>query len=175
MSTKRLYLLRHAHSPSLPGVKDMDRELSAKGNDQAAALGQYMKCHNFVPDMVLCSSSHRTRKTLDGVLQSMNIVNIKYLPILYVGSVGEYLTQIQECDECYESILLVAHNPSIYGLAALLAKTHNEILAQRLATGGYAPATLCVLDVPVNKWAHIQPHKCPLLHIADPTDYHTPR
>jgi len=172
MSTKRLYLLRHADSPDMPGVKDIDRELSALGAEQAPALGQYMKAKNFVPDMVLCSSAHRTRVTLDGILQHIDVANVKYLPILYVGSVGDYLAQIQECDDNYKSILVVAHNPSIFGLVALLAEAQDEVLAQRLATGGYAPATLSVLDVPVDKWAQIQPSQCPLVHMADPSDYY---
>ena len=172
MSTKRLYLLRHADSPGMPGVKDIDRELSAVGIEQAFALGQYMKAKNFVPDMVLCSAAHRTRVTLDGVLQHIDVTNVKYLPILYTGDVGNYLEQIQECDDLYKSILVVAHIPNIYNLAALLAKVDDGALAQRLATGGYAPATLSVMDVPVDKWTQIQPHKCPLVHMADPSDYY---
>ncbi len=168
---KRLYLLRHAHSPSVLGVKDIDRELSLQGKNEAKALGKYMKAKNFVPDMVLCSSVRRTRATLDGLLQSINVSNVKYLPILYNGSVGDYLAQIQECDDACESILLVAHNPNIYGLVALLSETNDEIFVNRLATCGYAPATLSVLDVPQEKWIDIQPHKCALVHMVDPSDY----
>jgi len=173
-NTKRLFLLRHAHSPSVPGMRDMDRELSAQGIEQAAALGQHMKENNFVPDMVLCSSAPRTRKTLGGVLQSIDVANVKYLPILYTGSVGDYLEQIQRCDDTYDSILVVAHNPSIYGLVALLAETNDEAMAHRLTVSGYPPATLSVLTVPKGKWANIQPGQCPLVHIADPSDYYVP-
>ncbi len=171
-NTKRLFLLRHAQSPSMPGVKDIDRELSAQGSEQAFALGQYMKSKNFVPDMVLCSSAYRTRKTLDGVLQHIDVANVKYIPLLYAGSVGDYLAQIQECDDLYKNVLVVAHNPNIYSLTAFLAEAHDEVLAQRLATSGYAPATLSVLDVTQDKWAHIQPGKSPLVHMADPSEYH---
>jgi phosphohistidine phosphatase len=168
MSAKRLYLLRHADSPGVPGVKDIDRELSTLGNEQAFALGQYMKSKNFLPDVVLCSHAKRTRSTLEGLTQHIDITNVEYLPILYGGSVGDYLTQIQECDNAYNSILFIAHLPNIYGLAALLAKAKDEMIAQRLATGGYAPATLSVLDVPFEHWADIQPKECPLLDVVTP-------
>ncbi len=170
-NTKRLYLLRHAHSPSVPGVKDIDRELSQEGVKQAKALGVYMKKNSFAPDMVMCSSAPRTRKTLEGVLQNVPVANVKYFPILYAGSTGDYLAQIQGCDDSYSSIMVVAHNPSIYGLVALLAELGNDALVHRLTTGGYAPATLSVLDVQQEKWADIQPGKCPLLNIVSPKDY----
>lgn len=168
---KRLYLLRHAHAPYHFGMSDVSRQLSNAGVQQARDLGCHMKREGFLPDLALCSDSPRTRKTLEGVQQEIDIARTKMRKILYTGSIGDYFAEIQGCDSHINSILVIAHNPAIYGLVGFLANVQDEALANRLSFGGYPPATLSVLDAPCGKWSDIQPKECPLRHIIEPGDY----
>ena len=67
----RLFLLRHAKSPpAVPGQKDFDRPLAARGRAAAPAVGRHMADKGYLPDLVLCSPSARTRETLDGSIKA---------------------------------------------------------------------------------------------------------
>ncbi len=93
--------------------------------------------------------------------------------ILYSGSVGDYLYEIQKCDDQYQNILLIAHNPSIYELIILLAAQGSDSVMQRL-TEGYSPATLSVIDCVCESWANIQPAENTLSTLTNPMDYNAP-
>ena len=67
-SNKRLFILRHAKSSwDDPGLDDHDRPLAPRGRRAVEALASYLSAREIRPDLVLCSSSRRTRETLDGI------------------------------------------------------------------------------------------------------------
>jgi len=170
---KRLFLLRHAIAVNEMSDGDEGRALAPKGIEDAQALGDYMKHHNYTPDLVLCSSARRTRETLEGVQTHLDAGNVKTLDILYSGSAGDYLYEIQQCDNKYDNILIVAHNPSIYELVRLLAAQGSDSVMQRLSEG-YSPASLSVVNCVCEKWADIQPAENTLAAIVNPMDYNAP-
>src|ERR687893_520019 len=69
MATRRtVLLLRHAQTEdSRPGGRDIDRQLTADGEEQARAVGAYLADQLLTVDAVLCSSAVRTRQTLAGL------------------------------------------------------------------------------------------------------------
>ncbi|MGH1456643.1 MAG: SixA phosphatase family protein [Alphaproteobacteria bacterium] len=170
MSTKKLFLLRHAQATSSSSSSDKDRSLTPQGKDDAKALGVEMQKKGFIPDLILCSSALRTKQTLEGLQHSLGVENVEYQDILYNGSTGDYLYQIQQVDDAYNNILFIAHNPSIYELVILLGGMGNDSVMQRLSEG-YQPATLSVIDVKAEHWADIQPAENTLLTIKNPMDY----
>src|SRR5689334_6927644 len=89
---KRLYLLRHAKSSwEDESLADHDRPLSARGRRAAYAVGRYLREHGIEPELVLCSSSTRTRETLARIGLSGQVE-----PGLYGASAGELLTRVRE-------------------------------------------------------------------------------
>src|SRR5438552_1550600 len=61
---RRLMLFRHAKAErSLPGGRDHDRRLTARGRGDAPKLGAHMAAHGLRPDLVIVSTSARTRET----------------------------------------------------------------------------------------------------------------
>ena len=170
---KRLFLLRHASTATQSGGSDIDRVLSPKGQEDAAALGKAMQEKGYVPDIILCSPAPRTRQTFDAVRKSVNMPDAHFLEILYSGSAGDYLHEIQQIDEAHQSILLIAHNPSIYELAVLLAAQSDDTVTQRLGLG-YQAGALSVLHCPCKKWTDIQPGENELAALLDPMDYNAP-
>ena len=63
MTTHRLVLLRHAKAEHGLDVPDHDRPLTLRGRRQSAEVGTALAEAGLVPDLVLCSSSVRTRQT----------------------------------------------------------------------------------------------------------------
>ena len=61
---RTLVLLRHGKSAYPPGVPDHDRPLADRGRRQAALAGEHVRTHLDHIDLVLCSTSERTRQTL---------------------------------------------------------------------------------------------------------------
>ena len=164
---KRLYLLRHAESPALLGSDDFDRPLSAKGTDDATALGQYIAKHQHNPDFVLCSSAARTKATLSALLESFtDRPATDYTAEIYRGSQVDYLDLIREVDDAHESVLLVGHNPVIPSLAASLMDPGGNMAL----LAGYAPCTMTVLDCQCENWEDLRHGQNKLASVIKPSD-----
>ena len=170
---KRLFLLRHAIALNDMADGDKGRALAPKGKEDAIALGKLMKHKSLTPDIILCSSARRTQETMNGVQDALQVENVQNIDILYSGSTGDYLHEIQKIDNANDSILMIAHNPSIYELVRLLGAQGTDSVMQRL-TEGYQPATLSVIHCACEKWADIQPVENELVLITDPMDYNAP-
>ncbi len=170
---KRLFLLRHAMALSQSGDSDASRALAPQGVEDAQALGKMMVHKGYLPDVVLCSSAVRTRQTLAEVFPDIDTSKVMFIDILYDGSVGDYLYEIQKVDDDNQNILMVAHNPCIYELVVLLAAQGRDSVMQRLSEG-YSPASLGVVHCACDKWADIQPAVNELDHLSNPMDYNAP-
>lgn len=170
---KRLFLLRHAMALSQASDGDSSRALAPKGIEDAQALGRMMAHKGYVPDVVLCSSAVRTRQTLAGAFPDLDMAKVQFIDILYNGSVGDYLYEIQKIDDVHQNILMIAHNPCIYELVILLAAQGSDSVMQRLSEG-YNPASLSVIHCACGKWADIQPAVNELDSLSNPMDYNAP-
>ena len=63
-----LHLLRHAKSDRDEGVEDHERSLSRRGREAARRVGESLPAALGAIDLVLCSTSVRTRETAALVL-----------------------------------------------------------------------------------------------------------
>ncbi len=167
---KTLYILRH--SQTLPSSENGDkaRELTPKGLEDATALGKLMKQKGYTPDFALCSTAIRTGQTLAQVMNSLETVPIEKSETLYYHSASHYIQAIQEIEGDPSSILIVAHNPSIYEMVILLSGKGEESAMQRLM-GGYAPGTLSVLSCPIDNWADLTPAANEITDLLEVIDY----
>ena len=65
-SVRTLITLRHAQTEDVrPGGRDLDRRLTAHGEEQARAVGDYLRREAIRVDSVLCSTAVRARRTLE--------------------------------------------------------------------------------------------------------------
>ncbi|SFD70325.1 SixA phosphatase family protein [Roseivivax sediminis] len=62
---RQLLLMRHAKSDWSFEEPDFDRPLNRRGRRSAKALGDWLRSSGTLPDEVLCSTSARTRETLE--------------------------------------------------------------------------------------------------------------
>ncbi|KZN62414.1 hypothetical protein N473_19365 [Pseudoalteromonas luteoviolacea CPMOR-1] len=135
---KTLRLVRHAKSSwKDSSLDDFDRPLKPKGiaraNKLAATLGP-------LPDTQIVTSPAKraidTAKILHHGLASKNV--LLRCNALYTFDPESLIDAIMQCDECFNDICIVAHNPAITAVANLLgAPNLNNVV-----TCGYVELSL---------------------------------
>ena len=122
---KKLILIRHAKSDwSNLRLSDFDRRLNKRGQRDAPWIGERLMRRNIIPETILCSSSIRTRLTLELFLPSIKKQNlsITYLEAIYEASVETLLLQLQKVPSTVQTLGLIGHNPGMTDLQNLLSK-----------------------------------------------------
>lgn len=158
----RLFLLRHAKSDwGHKNLDDFDRPLSRRGMAAAPRMGAYMRKRNYVPTLVKCSSSQRTRETLQHVLPSFEPTpEVRFSRSLYLAEPKFLLEDIRRTPADFSTLLLVGHNPGIGALALALAglpiDEQEEYLKERLSEK-FPTACLAVLDFDAKEWREVKP------------------
>jgi phosphohistidine phosphatase len=170
---KRLYLLRHAKAvPADPALDDHARELTVKGMHDAAAMARYLRKNGFVPDLILSSTSARTRQTAELVLREIE-AKADYREALYLAEAGKILKAVQAAPQNAGGVMVVGHNPGLEDLAGLLARepvrrkerARRDVLEEKFPT-----AALAVLDFECEKWRDIEPGEGKLVDFIRPRD-----
>lgn len=124
-----LVFLRHGKSVYPHGVPDHDRPLAPRGHRQAHAAGEWINDKVGKFDLILCSTSKRTRMTLEEAgLEGP----IKYLDELYEHAHVSYLEIIAEHGADVHKLAVVGHEPAISATALALAANRDSAPARRL-------------------------------------------
>jgi phosphohistidine phosphatase len=125
-------------------------------------MGEYLAELTPPPALVLCSTSLRTRETLDEILPSLEPEpQLLFEDALYLASASHLLDRLQRLPEQAASVLLIGHNPGLHQLAATLASD-----AERLADG-FPTAALAMLRIS-GSWSALRPHQAKLVDFKTP-------
>ena len=146
---KTLLILRHAKSSwDAPGLTDHDRPLNARGKRDAPRVGQLIYDEGLVPDLIVCSTAKRARKTAKKVARSSGYRGtIQETDILYHGEPKDWILLLRELADTHQRVMIVGHNPGLEDLLALLTGQY-----ERLTT-----ANLAVLQLPIDSWEDLDP------------------
>lgn len=126
-SSKKLYLFRHGKSDwEARFGSDHDRPLAERGQIAAEYMGKHLARVKQVPDLILCSTSVRTKETLAlamerGAWQS----DVIYYRELYLASVQETMEIIQKQSDSVTKLMIVSHEPMCSSLIAEFAMGAN--------------------------------------------------
>ncbi|MBP2238238.1 phosphohistidine phosphatase [Sinorhizobium kostiense] len=142
----RLFLLRHARSGwALPGQRDFDRTLDARGYAEAQLTAEAAAARGIRPALILCSTATRCRQTAEPLCRTLGVdTDILYMDELYTGPVGFYRSLVA-AHASRASLMLVGHNPMMEELLCQLLA--DEVAAAALGDG-YPPAGLATIDFP---------------------------
>ncbi|MDJ0822654.1 MAG: histidine phosphatase family protein [Paracoccaceae bacterium] len=144
----KLILMRHAKSDWSLSRADHDRPLNPRGVKSARAMGDWLRDQGHLPDEVLCSTSARTRETLDLLDVS---APVRFERRLYEASMASLLDVLQSAQGA--SVLLLGHNPSIGALAHALVNTppaHDRFF-------DYPTCATLVVTFSAPSWNEIEP------------------
>jgi phosphohistidine phosphatase len=168
--TRTLYLLRHAKSSwDQPGLADHERRLAERGQQALTVLARYAEQHEINPDLILCSSSVRTRQTLQGVLPGHGAL-IEH--DLFFAGQDRLLDRLRQVDSELSSVMIVGHNPALQMLTLKLAGRERadrasgseglDDIRRKLPTG-----SLVTLSFDAS-WAELGPGAAALVDYARP-------
>lgn len=156
-ATRQLILVRHAKAADPGAQSDHDRPLTGRGHADAEALGEWFKERRLRPDLVLCSTSVRTRETWADVVASSGLgALVANDQRIYNASVERLLGVIEDEGGPSRSIALVGHAPGVPGLAATLTEGVEADPDAPAIDGDWSTCTAAVLEVGV-PWKKLAP------------------
>lgn len=163
-----LVLLRHAKAEQGPGEDDHARELTARGRSDAAEAGRWLHDHEFGCDLVLCSTSLRTRQTCEAAASAgCAEATVRHEGALYNAGAEALLATVQDADPGASVVMVVGHSPGVPALASLLAEGKGSVEAHRAMAEGFPTAGIAVLSY-AGHWADLGEGSSQLLrfHVA---------
>ena len=141
---KTLLLLRHAKSSrDVPDLSDHDRPLNDRGRQAAKQVGRFLRDEDLVPDLILCSTAVRARKTAQKAAKACDYPRaIELEERLYLANSHAHYAVLRGVDTGCKRVLLVGHNPGISEFLNQLTSAEEE-----MPTAGLAIVTL-----PIDRW-----------------------
>jgi phosphohistidine phosphatase len=173
---KRLLLLRHAKAVQTDkdGADDISRELTRRGRKDAARMGAWLHEHGMAPNLVLCSTSARTRETWSLVAEELGgSPEVEFMRQLYLAPVKTFLAAIENVDDGIETLMTVGHNPGTEETVAMLARVpedKKEKAALETLTNKFPTAALAVLEFDIQHWRDANPRTGALTGFVRPKD-----
>ena len=122
-SSRILILMRHAKSDWSDGsLSDHDRPLNQRGRRDAPRMADWLKGVDSVPDLILSSTSERTRETAQIMLKQWSeSPTVSHTQSLYLAHPKTILETIQDHGDESRCLLVLAHNPGMSYMASTLA------------------------------------------------------
>ncbi len=110
----RLLIQRHAEAAAPFATDDHARPLTDAGRAHAFGVGEALAARGWTPDHVLCSSSERTRQTLEAVEAGLgHKLDATFSDALYRANFDGFQHLIREALASETGMWLVcAHNPN---------------------------------------------------------------
>jgi len=165
---KRLFLLRHAKSSwDDPGLDDHERPLAPRGRRAVKILGEYLRDNDIHPVLVLCSTSLRTRETLEGVAPGgETLIEAE----LYHADPAQLIERLHRISDEVESVMVIGHNPTLQITALRLSETgssngdgsHRAQIQQKFPTGALATLSFDC------EWSELGPGRARLVDYVRP-------
>jgi len=141
--SRRLVLVRHAKS-DWPEVYDHERPLAAVGRRAAPAVGTWLREHDVVPDLVVCSTARRVRETWDLIAGTLGgLPEVQFDERVYDAEVPELLEVVHELPDHAVTAMLVGHNPGFHELATTLAGSAEDDALERVTRSSRPPRSRC--------------------------------
>ncbi|GGW44699.1 phosphoglycerate mutase [Streptomyces lucensis JCM 4490] len=154
---RRLVVLRHAKSAWPEGVEDHRRPLAPRGLRDAPAAGRALAEAGGLPDLALCSTAVRARRTWElASAQWGTPPPVRYDRRLYAAGVPGLLQVVREVPGEVETLLLVGHNPGLEDLVLELAGDGLDDALERVRTK-FPTAAIAVLTWRGTGWPALAP------------------
>lgn len=152
---RHIVVIRHAKSSwDDPSVADHDRPLSKRGRHALPRLRDHIESLGLRPDVVMCSSSRRTRETLAGIRRTLGRkARVESDPALYGASAGQLMAELRGLDDQVTTVFVIGHNPGVADLV--------DVLVPDAATGEpaiekFPTAAVAVLSL-AGSWSDLRP------------------
>ncbi|MEO0410760.1 MAG: histidine phosphatase family protein [Pseudomonadota bacterium] len=170
---RRLLLMRHAKSSWDSAVaRDFDRPLNKRGHKAGKHMGAYLHKEGLSWDVLLVSPAERTRQTVERLEAGYGeTLAPLYDDRLYMASATQLLAVLRNLDDIAQTVMLIAHNPGIQGLAlSLVARGGRKETDRARIESKYPTAALTVIDFTAANWNKVAPAGGALERFVKPKD-----
>tara|TARA_A100001015_G_scaffold315674_1_gene428051 strand:- start:2217 stop:2705 length:489 start_codon:yes stop_codon:yes gene_type:complete len=122
---KTIVLFRHGKSDwNVHFENDHDRPINKRGINAAKKMGKYLADIKEIPELLISSTAHRTRETIELAAQSGNWKSeCIFEPRIYGGSPNVLIEIIKNIDEKFNYVCLIGHEPNF---SSFISKSCNE-------------------------------------------------
>ncbi|RPH03315.1 MAG: histidine phosphatase family protein [bacterium TMED144] len=122
---KTIVLFRHGKSDwNVHFENDHDRPINKRGINAAKKMGKYLAGIKEIPELLISSTAHRTRETIELAAQSGNWKSeCIFEPRIYGGSPNVLIEIIKNIDEKFNYVCLIGHEPNF---SSFISKSCNE-------------------------------------------------
>lgn len=117
---KTLYLVRHAKSSwDHPGLRDFDRPLNERGQNDAPRMAQMLVKEGVNPDLLVASPAKRALTTAIFFAEAfhMEADGVQREPAIYEAFPQEILRIISDLPDSSHTVMLFGHNPTFTEVA----------------------------------------------------------
>jgi phosphohistidine phosphatase len=129
-------------------------------------IADYARRGEIAPSLVLCSSSARTRETLERILPALGSPEVLVERGLYGASAADLLARLRQAPDAADSVLLIGHQPAVQQLALELAGDGEQLARLRAKFPTAAMATLLF----VGEWGDLGPGDAELADYVKPKE-----
>jgi phosphohistidine phosphatase len=138
---RRLTLIRHANAEQDADVRDFERPLSRKGQNEALEMARRFQERGLVPDLILVSAATRTRETAETFAKVLGVASrlLQADDALYLAEGDYILGAIRTVGPRVAHLMVIGHNPGISAAAISLAP---EAITNDLPTCGTLTMTV---------------------------------
>ena len=145
---KSIYFTRHSFAENTYSKPDFERQITQEGFKRIESQSLLINKLDFKIDLILCSSAKRTVQTAQYLKEKLKIEkNVIQLDWLYEEyPTHKFLELIQKQDNTIQSLMIVAHNPTISFMATNFNNSKNYELM---------PAGIIKMDFDVQNWRDI--------------------
>ncbi|MFF5519890.1 SixA phosphatase family protein [Streptomyces coeruleorubidus] len=165
---RRMVVLRHAKSAWPLDVADHERPLAPRGRRDAPAAGRALAEADCLPDLALCSTAVRARRTWELVAAEWGTPPpVRYDRRLYAASPAGLLTVVHEVSAEVETLLLIGHNPGLEELVLALAGDGLDDSLERVRTK-FPTSAIAVLSWYGTTWQALTPGTALLTSVTVP-------
>lgn len=147
---KRIILVRHSNAESQNICSDdFNRKLTPQGIGRVQSQLISFKELNIIPDVIYSSNAVRSKQTAELFAEGLAYKSqIMFEPFLYDDyTTHEFFTFLYKWSNQFNTVMLVAHNPSLTTMAYRIGKS---------AIVGMNPCAIFVFECEVNYWKEVE-------------------
>lgn len=124
---KAIYLVRHSIAETVFSKPDFERCITEEGYTRIEEQINKLKRKKDSIDLIICSSARRTAQTAKALQMGLGVEQkIKDFKWLYEDYPSyQFIDFIKAQNNSYNTIMIVAHNPSISSMASLLSDSKS--------------------------------------------------
>lgn len=159
---KQLLIVRHAEAREPQNQqRDTERDLTARGYQDAVRVGNYLRGLGWQPDLMISSSATRAMASAQMIAEQIRYPaqRIQSNNELYDASLRTFLSIINQQEDTNERIMIVGHNLTVSYLIEYL--TGEEV-------GSVAPAGFAIIEPTVQHWQEVSQNTATLASYKAP-------